>query len=99
MLLVFSLLGRMELTAVNAELAAVRDEIRLLEEEREELQKAFGVYVDLEAAEKYAVEELGLQRRQSGQIRYEDEIRPDRVTILQIEGRDRLRRWWETCFR
>ena len=99
MLLVLSLLGRTELTAVNAELAAVRDEIRLLEEEREELQKALGAYVDLETAERYAVEELGLQRRQSGQIRYVDEPRPDRVTIVQMEGRDRLRRWWETCFR
>ena len=98
MLLVLSLLGRTELTAVNAELAAVRDEIRLLEEEREELQKAFGVYIDLEAAECYAVEELGLQRPRSGQIRYEAQPKPDRVTILYVEGRDRLRHWWETCF-
>ena len=99
MLLVFSLLGRMELTAVNAELALVRDEISLLEEEREELQKAFGIYTDLEAAEKYALEELGLQRRQWEQIRYEERVEPDRVTILYVERRDRLRRWWETCFR
>ena len=99
MLLVLSLLARTELTAVNAELAASRDEIRLLENEREELQRSYGIYIDLEAAERYALEGLGLQRRQSGQIRYEEETRPDRVTILYVEGRDRLWYWWETCFR
>ena len=97
-LLVLSLLGRMELTAVNAELALARDEISLLEEERKELQMASGIYVDLEAAEKYALEELGLQRCQWEQIRYEERTEPDRVTILYVERRDLLRRWWEACF-
>ncbi|MBE6969819.1 MAG: hypothetical protein E7442_06875 [Ruminococcaceae bacterium] len=98
-LLVFSLLGRMELTAVNAELSLVKDEIRLLEEENEKLQRGLVVYTDLEAAEKYALEELGLQRRQSGQIHYEEHTEADRVMILYVEGCDRFRRWWETCFR
>ena len=89
----------MELTAVNAELALARDEISLLEEERKELQMASGIYVDLEAAEKYALEELGLQRRQWDQIRYKEQIEADRVTIMYVERRDRFRRWWETCFR
>ena len=91
MLLVLSLLGRMELTAVNAELAGTREEIRLLEEEREKLRLYSGIYVDLEAAERYAVDELGLQRRQSGKIRYEESGHEDRVTILKIERRDLLR--------
>jgi len=98
-LLVLSLLGRMELTALNAELALAREEISLLEEEHEELQMAFGIYTDLEAAEKYALEELGLQRRQWDQICYEERIEPDRATVLYVEPRDRLRCWWETCFR
>lgn len=98
MLLVLSLLGRTELTALTAELALVRDEIDLLEEEKEELQLAFGSCMDLEAAEKYALEELGLQRCQWEQIRYEERTEPDRVTILYVERRDLLRRWWEACF-
>ena len=89
----------MELTALNAELTLVRDEISLLEEEREELLLAFGIYTDLEAAEKYALEELGLQRRQWDQIRYVERIEPDRARVLYVEPRDRLRRRWETCFR
>lgn len=88
----------MELTAVSAELAAGREEIRLLEEESEELRRAAGIYVDLEQVERYAVEELGLQRPRYGQIRYEDKERSDVVTVLYVERRDRLRRRWETCF-
>lgn len=83
---------------MSSELAAHREEIRELEEEREELQKACGVYVDLEQAESYAVDELGLQRPRGSQIRYEETVRQDRVTILYVERRDILRYWWETCF-
>ena len=96
LLLVFSLLGRTELTAVNDELYAETAKVRALEEEQDKLQIAYSGTVDLTAVEQYAVDELGMTRSLPEQSAETEDQAPDKVTVLTTEGAAAVAEWTET---
>ncbi len=96
LLLVLSLLGRTELTAVNDELFAETAKVRALEEEQDKLQLAYSGTVDLSAVEQYAVGELGMTRSLPEQPAEAGNQAPDKVTVLKTEGAAAVAEWTET---
>lgn len=90
-LLVLSLLGRMELTAVNEALSECAQEVERLEEENTKLHIAYRSLIDLEAIEKQATEVYGMIQPAGGSLPGAED-RPDRVTVFQPE-RDAAEIW------
>ena len=70
MILVMCMLSSANLAAVNDEAAMLQSEVDALEEENRMLFVKFENSIDLESLEKYAVEQLGMQRCSPGQIMY-----------------------------
>lgn len=70
LLLVAALLGSIELAAVNEELTALERDLKSLKEENRVLQAEYETSMSLEELERYATEELGMQRMSPGQIIY-----------------------------
>jgi uncharacterized membrane protein (DUF106 family) len=71
-MLVAALLGSIELAAINEELTDKESQLKTLKEENRILQAQYESSLSLEALERYAVEELGMQRLSPGQIIYID---------------------------
>ena len=69
-ILVMCMLSSANLAAVNDEAAMLQSEVDALEEENRMLFVKFENSIDLESLEKYAVEQLGMQRCSPGQIMY-----------------------------
>ena len=80
-LVILSLLGRIELTALTEELEGIREEKRILEEEYDRLQIRFSGLLDLESLERRATEELGMQRPGPEQVSGEEGA-PDRLVVF-----------------
>ncbi len=69
-LLVLSLLCSIKLAAVNDTAARLEKEVNALQEENARLRAACETSLSLEEIERYAREELGMQRCMPGQILY-----------------------------
>jgi len=70
LLLVAALLGSIELAAVNEELNTLEQGLKELKDENRILQAKLETSMSLEELERYATEELGMQRMNPGQIIY-----------------------------
>lgn len=70
LLLIASLLGYIELAAINEKLASTETEIKALKEEYQILQARYENSLSLSELEQYAINELGMQRLSPGQIIY-----------------------------
>ena len=68
--LVLCMLFSAELAAVNDEAARLQAQVSQLEEENRLLYVSAENSIDLESLEKYALEQLGMQRCSPGQIMY-----------------------------
>ncbi len=69
-MLVLCMLSSANLAAVNDNAARLQSEVNALEEENRVLFVKYENSIDLEGLEKYAVEQLGMQRCSPGQIVY-----------------------------
>lgn len=69
-MLVLCMLSSANLAAVNDNAARLQSEVNALEEENRVLFVKYENSIDLESLEKYAVEQLGMQRCSPGQIVY-----------------------------
>lgn len=69
-MLVLCMLSSANLAAVNDNAARLQSEVNALEEENRVLFVKYENSIDLESLEKYAVEQLGMQRCTPGQIVY-----------------------------
>lgn len=70
LILVLCMLSSANLAAVNDEAARLQSEVDALKEENRALFVKYENSIDLESLEKYAVEQLGMQRCSPGQIMY-----------------------------
>jgi hypothetical protein len=71
-MLVAALMGSIELAAINEELTDKESQLETLKEENRILQAQYESSLSLEELERYAIEELGMQRLSPGQIIYID---------------------------
>lgn len=81
-LLVFSLLARVALTEISDECSQLETSLAELEDARARLLIEYESAYNLAEIEYYAVNELGMQKPGSDQIRYIDGIARDRAVIL-----------------
>lgn len=72
LLLVAALLGSIELASVNEELTTLERELKTLKEESRILRAEYESSLSLAELERYAIDELGMQRVNPGQIIYID---------------------------
>lgn len=72
LLLVGTLMGSIELAAMNEELTALEQELSELKNDKRILQAGYESSLSLEELERYAKEELGMQTLKPSQIFYID---------------------------
>ena len=81
-LLIFTLLAQVKLTAVTNEMVSMYDQIDELELKQSRLRIAYESAFNLSEIEDYATHRLGMQRPRSDQIYYINGSAPDKAEIL-----------------
>ena len=69
-LLVMSLLGAVQLAALSDAASDLEQQVQTLKQENQSLRVAYETALSLDEIERYAAEELGMQRCSPGQIIY-----------------------------
>lgn len=83
MLLVFSLMARIQLTSISDETVALQSELTELETEQQKLLIEYESAFNLAEIEEYAMNELGMQKPRDDQIYYIDGTAPDKAVAAE----------------
>lgn len=81
-LIVFTMMARVQLNAVADEAVALRNQLSELEVEQNRLRIDYESAFNLTEVEEYAIRHLGMQQPRNDQIYYIDSAAPDRAEIL-----------------
>ena len=81
-LLVISLMARIQFTQVSAETASLQSQLSQLTEQQSKLTIAYESALNLTDIENYAMNNLGMQKPQADQIRYISSSAQDKAEIL-----------------
>jgi cell division protein FtsL len=85
-ILVFSLMGRMQLAQVSDETVELSNRLEEMEEEHTKLLIEHESTFNFTEIEKYAIEELGMQKARNDQIYYvQSAAAPDKAVVLETE--------------
>ncbi|HHU23328.1 MAG TPA: hypothetical protein GXZ52_07965 [Clostridiales bacterium] len=87
-LLVFSLMFRIQLTQVTDETVQLNQRFEELKAENAKLLIQYESAFNLTEIEEYAINDLGMQKPRSDQIYYVDSSAPDKAVVLQEETED-----------
>lgn len=87
-LLVFSLMARIQLTAVADHTARMYVQLSEMKTERSKLLIAYESAFNLDQIERYAINELGMQKPGSDQIFYIDGSVPDKGVVIEPEEKE-----------
>jgi cell division protein FtsL len=88
-LLVFSLMARIQFTQVSAETAKLESQLSELTEEQSKLTIAYESALNLTDIEDYAINTLGMQKPRADQVRYVSSSAQDKAEILNgTDGTD-----------
>lgn len=88
-LLVFSLLARVQFTQASAETAKLESQLSELTEQQSKLTIAYESAVNLTDIENYAINTLGMQKPRADQVRYVSTSAQDKAEILNgTDGTD-----------
>ena len=86
MLLVFSLLSRVQLTQLSDQCVALETSLAALQEQEAKLLISYESSLNLPEIESYAINTLGMQKPRSDQIRYISGDVQDRAVVLTGTG-------------